>query len=142
MKRARLTITTLALLTLALPASAGDCQQLTIDDRPGIAEVIDSGEGVYTAVVGRFLWVNIGDEPPTAGREWEGTVMVDLSDLTISGVTVCPDGTVTLERESPEPRPETETETSVEPAPAPEPEVVDLEEVWGPRASWSRNYPV
>jgi len=88
MRRAFITLAIIGLF--AVPATAADCLNLTID-----GETITARSGndqmVRTALVGTFLWVQTGEY--TGQDELEGTVSHDVPAGAIAA-SVCPDGSV------------------------------------------------
>ena len=84
-------VTSLFAVLFALPAGAAECQVGSIDWSEGSPrwEVGDTAtDGLRTAVVGRFLWVQVGDADP---------ISVELTGDE-SSATVCLDGTATFTR--------------------------------------------
>jgi hypothetical protein len=82
-------VASLFAVLFALPAGASDCQVGSIDWSEGSPrwETGDDGAaGLRTAVVGRFLWVQVGDADP---------ISVELVGDE-SSATVCLDGTSTF----------------------------------------------
>jgi hypothetical protein len=82
-------VASLFAVLFAMPAGASDCQSGSIDwseGSPRWETGDESTTGLRTAVVGRFLWVQVGEAEPTS---------VELSGDE-SSVTVCLDGTSTF----------------------------------------------
>jgi hypothetical protein len=82
-------IATIALLGLAVPANAATCNTLTVTrlgDSPLIAERDQADTDIKTGVVGRFLWIQLGD-----GDMVSAEIPVDAVSA-----TVCSDSSVTF----------------------------------------------
>ena len=98
------TIIGLVVALFAIPATAEGCVNIEINHEDG-----QTWAGAYTGdrdttalragVVGHFLWIQYGEAEGRA--EYDETVSVDVSDPSIIGATVCPDGTVTLHQATP-----------------------------------------
>lgn len=91
------TLATLALLAIALPAQATDCQTVTIENIEGTPFITAREGGLPRAdIVGHYLNIDVLDD---------GTLQsVDVSGAGITGATVCTDGSVTLAYTKPEQR--------------------------------------
>lgn len=90
------TLTTLAMVSaLALPASASDCQTVTIEHE-GVTPIITNttGESPRLGIIGHFLVVTFdyADDPESVGQS------VDVIGLDIIGATACTDGSIELAR--------------------------------------------
>jgi hypothetical protein len=82
----RFAVALLFAVLFATPAGASECQSASIDwsdGSPRWSTGDDWTEGLRTAIVGRFLWIQVGDAEPTS---------VELSGDE-SAATVCLDGT-------------------------------------------------
>ena len=108
----------------AIPASAADCVHVDIVWRDGSPFAgtytgdVHSGD-LQVGVVGHYFWVNYGPAPE-GGDEGNGATSVDLSDPTITGVSVCGE-TVSLERQAAEVEVSLPDPKETEPSPEPEP---------------------
>jgi hypothetical protein len=90
----KLAVALLFVVLFAVPAGASECQSGSIDwsdGSPRWETGDDWTEGLRTAVVGRFLWIQVGDDEATS---------VPLSGDE-SAATVCLDGTATFTHSGP-----------------------------------------
>jgi hypothetical protein len=102
MKKAVSILAALAALTLALPASAAGCQEVTLADNAGTPQIVATSgemETVRVMMVGTFLNYELGPEAEARGLQ-------SIEVVGAVGATVCDDGSVTLHEGEPAPAPE------------------------------------